>query len=204
MSIFQNPNPLENLQEFLINFLKGFNGFCYNIFRFGNVILFFIFLIMGINLLVNAKRIENQEKIYARNIEYIKKKGRIGTVIYILLSVGFISKILPVFLLWCFEPLFIPLFFCFPNLKEYYETATPLSAVNSFELGYSSMYYLFSLFSLISIIVIVYGLYLTFFNKKILRTKVKSHKLLAAGIHNVRNYSSLNNWVKITLFMNSF
>ena len=182
MSLFQNPNPLENLQDILINFLKGFNSLCYNIFRFGNVILFCIFLFMGISLLVNAKQIENHEKLYARNIEYIKKKGRVGTIIYILLSVGFISKILPVFLLWCFEPLFIPLFFCFPDFKDYYKAATSLNAVNSFELGYSSIYYLFSLLSLVSIIVIVYGLHLTFFNNKILRTKVKSHKILAAGI----------------------
>ena len=173
---------LEPLGEALANFLKGFNIICSNIFRFGNVILFIVFLIMGINLLVNAKDKEYQEKIFARNLELAKRKGRIGTGVCIVLSVAFLSKGLLVFLLWCFKSFSLPLVFLIPYLTDFYYQGDTLDALNAFELVNSSIFLLMSMISLISLIAIAFGIYLILFNKRILRSKLKPYKVLGAGL----------------------
>ncbi len=122
------PNILGPLIEFFSDLLEGFNVFCYYFFQYGNVVFFLIFLIMGINLLVNAKDKEYHEKIYARNLEFIKRRGRIGTVICLILSIAFLSKGFPVFLLWCFESFSVPLICLIPEVAEYYESGTTLNA----------------------------------------------------------------------------
>jgi hypothetical protein len=173
---------LESLGDFLLTLANGFNTVCSFIFQYGNIVFFIIFLLMGINLLFNAKNKEYHEKIYAKNLEYIKKRGRIGTVICILLSIGFLSKGFFVFLEWCFGSLPTPVFFYIGELKRYYHDATSVQVITSFSPLESSLYFLFSLFSLISIITVAFGIYLLFFNKRILRTKFKSHKILLAGV----------------------
>ena len=90
---------------FIDELIKGFNIFSSFLFQNGNYVLFIIFLTMGIVLLFNAKEVEEHQKLYARNLEYIKKKGRAGTLICILLAIGFLSKGLLVFLDWCFSSL---------------------------------------------------------------------------------------------------
>ncbi|MFX1499929.1 MAG: hypothetical protein ACFFDH_03075 [Promethearchaeota archaeon] len=132
--------------------------------------------------MVNAKEKEYHEKIYARNLEFIKRRGRIGTAICFLLSIAFLSKGFPAFLLWCLQSVPYPLICLFPGVKPYYDNGTTLNAVMSFDLGYTSIYFLFSLVSLISIFAVALGLYLTLFNKRVLRSKFKPQKILAAGI----------------------
>ena len=102
---------LEPLWDGLAKLLKVFNNICSIIFRFGNVVLFIEYLIMRINLLVNVKDKEYHEKIFARNFDQAKRKGRIGTGICIILSIAFLSKGLLVFLLWCFKSFTLPLIF---------------------------------------------------------------------------------------------
>jgi len=74
-------NPIGNTFNYFIEILKTFNKICYDIFQFGNVIMFLIFLFMSLNLLLSAREREYKEKINARNLIFLKKRGRIGTVI---------------------------------------------------------------------------------------------------------------------------
>ena len=71
-------NPINQIMGSLIDTLKTFNKVCYNVFQFGNVIMFLIFLFMALNLFLSAREIEYKEKISARNLEYLKKRDRIG------------------------------------------------------------------------------------------------------------------------------
>ena len=173
---------LEPIGEALVNLLKGFNQICSNFFRFGNVILFIVFLIMGINLLINAKDKEYHEKIFARNLEHAKRKGRIGTGICIILSIAFLSKGLLVLLLWCFKSFSLPLIFLIPNFTKVYHQGDTLNAISSFELVSSSVFLLMCMISLISLIAVAFGIYLILFNKRILRSKFKPYKILGAGL----------------------
>jgi len=172
----------KDLGEIFSTLAIGFNNFCSYILRNGNVVLFIIFLIMGLSLLYNAKEKEDHQRIYARNLEYIKKKGRAGSIICILIAIGFLSKGLLVFLDWCFASLPTPIFFSIAPFESFYVAATSIEAISSFTLVDSFLYFLFSLFSLMSIVVIAFGVYLVFFNKRILRTKFKSFKVLLGGI----------------------
>lgn len=173
---------LEGLGELLLTLAEGFNMVCYYIFKNGNIVFFIIFLSMGVNLLINAKEKEDHQKIYARNLEYVKKRGRTGTVVCILLSIAFPSKGLFIFLDWCFGFFPTPVFFWLGGLEEFYIRATSWEAINSFNTLESVLYFLFSLVSLISILTIAFGIYLVFFNRRIPRTKFKSYKILFAGI----------------------
>ena len=71
-------NPISQTMDSLTDSLKTFNKICYNVFQFGNVIMFLIFLFMALNLFLSARETEYKEKINARNLEYLKKRGRIG------------------------------------------------------------------------------------------------------------------------------
>lgn len=84
---FESFNPLTRLFAIIENLLRNFNEICYSIFRFGNFIMFLMFLFLGVNLLVSAKDKEYMEKLHARNMEYLKKKGRVGTIILLFLSI---------------------------------------------------------------------------------------------------------------------
>ena len=171
-----------NLGNFLLTLLNGFKTVCFYIFEYGNVVFFFFFLFMGIYLLFNARDKEEHDKIYARNLEYIKKRGRTGVFVCIVFSIAFLSKGLIIFLDWCFTFLPTPVFFSFEYTKKFYIDAVSLEAINNFNPLDSFLYFLFSLISLMSILIVAFGIYLVFFNKKILRTKFKSYKVLGGGL----------------------
>jgi len=85
-------NPEKFFQP-LLQFLKIINDYMYLFFQYGNLILFLSSLIMGILLLFNAREIEYDEKIHNK-IEMVKRRGRIGAAIYILIAFLFLSGIL--------------------------------------------------------------------------------------------------------------
>jgi len=70
-----NWGPLADLMEglgiFLLKLLKGFQEICYYIFTYGNFVFFFVFLLMGVYLLINAREKEEYERIYARNCKTV-------------------------------------------------------------------------------------------------------------------------------------
>jgi hypothetical protein len=172
----------QNLGSFFLILLNGFKTVCYFIFEYGNIVLFFFFLFLGVNLLINAREKEEHDRIYARNLEYIKKRGRTGTFICILFSIAFLSKGLLVFLDWIFTLLPTPVFFSFEYTRVFYVNAVSWEAVSNFNPSECFFYFIFSLLSLGSIMIVVYGVYLAFFNKRILRTKFKSYKVLFGGL----------------------
>ena len=100
MSVLENQlydesfNPIGNTFNYFIEILESFNKICYDIFQFGNVIMFLIFLFMSLNLLLSAREREYKEKINARNLMYLKKRGRIGTVICSFLGIGYLVKVI--------------------------------------------------------------------------------------------------------------
>ncbi len=173
---------MEGLGNFLLKILKSFQEICRFIFTNGNCLFFLFFLIMGVYLLINAKEKEEHERIYARNLEYIKKRGRTGIVVSMLLAVGFLSKGLIVFLDWCFGLFSTPIFFSFDGMEDFYNRATSWEAITLFNPLESFLYFLFSLISFFAILAFTFGIYLIFFNKRILRTKLKSYKVLIGGL----------------------
>lgn len=172
----------EDLGNFCEALIKGFNNFTSYLLQNGNCVLFLVFLIMGIILLFNAKEIEEHQKLYARNLEYIKKKGRAGTTICILIAIGFLSRGLLVFLDLCFSSLPIPIFFSYEPFRKFYVAATSVEAISDFSLYISFFYFISTIFSLLSLVCIAIGIYLAIFNKRILRTKFRSHRMILLGI----------------------
>ena len=53
----------KDLGEIFSNLAKGFNNFCSYILRNGNIVLFIIFLVMGLSLLYNAKEKEEHDSL---------------------------------------------------------------------------------------------------------------------------------------------
>lgn len=103
------------ISEFDLNnpinqFLEWLNSFFDFLFRSGNYILFLIFVIMGVVLLINAREKEYDEKIHGKT-EYVKRRGRIGTALCIVIAFGFLSGELTNFLYFIFslipEPQFL-------------------------------------------------------------------------------------------------
>ena len=84
-------DPLGNTLNYFIEIVKTFNKICYDIFQFGHIIMFLVFLFMSLNLLLSAREREYKEKINARNLMFLKKRGRIGTVICFFLGIGYLS-----------------------------------------------------------------------------------------------------------------
>ena len=104
-------NPIGNTFNYFIEILKTFNKICYDIFQFGNIIMFLVFLFMSLNLLLSAREREYKEKINARNLMFLKKRGRIGTVICFFLGIGYLVKVIPMIVLLCLKPFPAPLIF---------------------------------------------------------------------------------------------
>ena len=63
-------NPIGNTFKYFIEILESFNKICYDVFQFGNVIMFLIFMFMSLNLLLSAREREYKEKINARNLMF--------------------------------------------------------------------------------------------------------------------------------------
>jgi hypothetical protein len=166
----------------LANFLEGFCSLSFNIFIFGNYILFLIFLIMAFKLLSAAKYKEYHEKVFGRNLEYVKKHGRVGTSVCIFISIGFLFKILTILFFYMSETLPAPFIFNWLGLNHVYYNSTSLNTLNTLNLLEKSLVFLTGLVSLISVLLICIGLYLMFFNKRILRTRYKSGSVFFSGI----------------------
>ena len=166
----------------LIQVLEIFGEVCVNVFLFGNWILFLIFLAMGLNLLITAKEKENQERIRGRNLEYVKKRGRAGAVVFILFGVGFLFKGIPIFLLICFHSSSPPPIYHWLGCVYLYYKVSTLEDLQSLDLFESSLFLFIGLLSFISIILISFGIYLIVFNKRILRTKYKSYSFFVLGV----------------------
>jgi len=66
MTLHLNLNPLDDILESILESMAGlfraFNFFCYNIFQYGNLILFLFYLGLGGFLLVSAKNIEHKHR----------------------------------------------------------------------------------------------------------------------------------------------
>jgi len=168
------------LFTFVDQLINALSDFLYTIFRFGNYILFVIFVVLGIILYLNAREIEYRENIHGK-IEAQKKRGRAGSVLCIFIAFGFLSKIFIIFLFDFFnlfpEPELIirwdrGRFFTIDSLENTHTLPT-----------FDRLFYFFvSLLSLISILSIAFGVYLMFFNKFILRSRLKFFEFLIVGL----------------------
>jgi hypothetical protein len=181
-SLSESYNPLSETIESLIEAIKTFNKICYTIFQFGNFIMFLLFLLMGIHLYISAKNMEYKEQLNTINIEFVKKRGRIGTTIYFLLSLGFLVKILPVVILWLISPLPTPVLFNLFKLNEYYNTNSSLKEIYSHKTIITGFILFIGIISLSSILMISLGIYLILFNKTILQSELKAFELLFLGL----------------------
>ena len=168
------------LFSFVEQFINVLNDFLYLIFRFGNYILFVIFVVMGIVLYKSAREIEYRENIHGK-IEAQKKRGRAGSVLCIFIAFGFLSKVFTVFL--------YDIFILFPEPELMIRwVGDKLVTINTLENTLTLptyeriIFFLVSLFSLISILSIAFGVYLMFFNKFILRSRLKFLEFLFLGL----------------------
>ena len=135
---------------------------------------------MGIVLYRNAREIEYGEKIHGK-IEAQKKRGRAGTALCIFIAFGFLSKIFTIFL--------YDIFNMFPEPEIMIRwVGNKLVSVNSLDLTNTLptlerlVFFVVSLFSFTSILSIAFGIYLMFFNKFILRTRMKFLSFLFVGL----------------------
>ena len=176
-------NPIGNTLNYFIEiFLKAFNKICYDIFQYGNIFMFLIFLFMSLNLLLSAREKEYQEKINARNLEFLKKRGRIGTVICFFLGIGYLVKVIPILILLCLKPFPAPLIFNWLNISDYYDNETTLKDIYSYNVYETGLLFFICILSFCSTIMLTVALYLIFFNQRILYSKLKAAKLLVTGI----------------------
>ena len=67
MIILEQTNIIDDIVKSILEnfgfFFRGFNFVCYNIFQYGNLILFLFYLVLGGYLLVRAKNVEDKQKI---------------------------------------------------------------------------------------------------------------------------------------------
>ena len=99
-----------SILESMTGLFRGFNFVCYNIFQYGTLILFLFYLSLGGFLLVSAKNIEHKHRIYGKNLEFIKKRGRISAAILVSVAILFLFKALPFLLLWFSQGFTLPPF----------------------------------------------------------------------------------------------
>jgi len=169
-----------DLFTFMEEFIIILNDFLYAFFSLGNYILFGIFVVMGIVLYRNAREIEYGEKI-PRKIDSLKKRARTGTVLCIFIAFGFLSKILTVFLYDIFN-LFPEPEFVMRLVGGNLETINSLHMTNTLSISDRVLFFIISFLSFTSIVLIAFSMYLMFFNKFILRYKVKSLSFLFVGL----------------------
>ena len=176
LDYFSTPD-LSQIFEPFYQFFDGFNYFSYILLKNGNFLFFILFFLMGTILFINAREIEYDEKIHGK-VELVKRRGRIGSALLILLSLGFLSKDIFAFLFSVFnflpEPRFIVKFW---NEIDLYS----LENIHTLDLGQRTFFFFISSISLISILLIFIGIYLMLFNKFILRSKLKTFGFLGAG-----------------------
>lgn len=180
--MFDPPLDLDfgGILAFMEQILNAFSDFLYTIFFYGNYILFVIFVVMGIVLYLNAREIEHREEIHGK-IEAQKKRGRAGSVLCIFIAFGFLFKIITIFLYDLFN------LFPEPELIIRYDsgrffTIDSLKNTNTLHTLDRVFYFFVSLLSLTSILSIAFGVYLLFFNKFILRSRLKFFEFLIVGL----------------------
>ena len=180
--MFDPPLDLDfgGILAFMEQILNAFSDFLYTIFFYGNYILFVIFVVMGIVLYLNAREIEYRENIHGK-IEAQKKRGRAGSVLCIFIAFGFLFKIITIFLYDLFN------LFPEPELIIRYDsgrffTIDSLKNTNTLHTFDRAFYFLISILSLTSILSIAFGVYLLFFNKFILRSRLKFLHFLIVGL----------------------
>ena len=163
--------------EPILQLLDGFNYFVYTILKNGNYLLFVTFLIMSGVLILNAREKEYDEKVHGKE-EMVKSRGRIGMAIYFLLGFAFLSRELIGYLYKLFELLPEPAI-----LVQYMHEITSISLnnVHTLDIGGRTLFFLISFLSLVSILLVLVGIYLLFFNKFIIQSKLKFMVFLAAG-----------------------
>lgn len=177
MPDYFSTSDLSQILDPLNEFFNGFNYFFYTLFKNGNILFFFLFFLLGIILFINSREIEYDEKIHGKE-ELVKRRGRIGTILLILLSFGFLSKDLFAFLFSIFNNLPEPKLF----VKFMYEIDLySLENIHTLDLGHRTLFFFISSFSLISLLLIIIGIYLLLFNKFILRSKLKTFAFLGVG-----------------------
>lgn len=165
---------------FVEQIIIALTDFLYTIFFYGNYILFVIFVIMGIVLYKSAREIEYRENIHGK-MEAQKKRGRAGSVLCIFIAFGFLSKVFTVFL--------YDIFSLFPEpeilirwVGDKLVSINTLDMTNTLSIYDRLLFFLVSFSSLTAILSIAFGVYLMFFNKFILRSRLKFLEFLVLGL----------------------
>ena len=168
------------LFSFVEQIIIALTDFLYTIFFYGNYILFVIFVVMGIVLYKSAREIEYRENIHGK-MEAQKKRGRAGSVLCIFIAFGFLSKVFTVFL--------YDLFILFPEpeivirwVGDKLVSINTLNMTNTLSIYDRLLFFLVSFSSLTAILSIAFGVYLMFFNKFILRSRLKFLEFLVLGL----------------------
>jgi len=177
MLVYFSKFDFSEIFEPLIPFLNGFNNFFYVLFKKANYLFFFLFLIMSILLLINAREREYDEKVHGKE-ELVKKRGRIGMVIYFILAFAFLSEDLLKSLFQLFKILPEPAILL--GYMEDFDSIS-LNDVHSLNIGLRTLFFFINFLSLISLFLIIIGIYLMFFNKFILRSKLKFMAFIGVG-----------------------
>jgi len=164
----------------LTHFIEWLNSVFDFLFRFGNYILFLIFVIMGVVLLINAREKEYDEKIHGK-IEYVKRRGRIGTALCIILAFGFLSGKLTSFLYFIFSLIPEPQFFI-NYIGIGFTSVESLEMANALAPHEKCLFLFINFLSFCSIILISIGIYLMCFNKFIIRSKLKFLSFVFVGV----------------------
>ncbi len=176
---------VESILEGMTGFFRGFNFVCYNIFQYGNLILFLFYFVLGGYLLVRAKNVEDKHKIYGRNLDFVRKRGRISAIILMLVAILFLFKVIPYLLLWFGQSFTLPPFMIWLGGFEVENALNSINTLNDL-LPYDditiSFIFFIGLMSFISVILISLGFFLVVYNKNILRTKYKPISLIFLGI----------------------
>ena len=178
-------NIIGSILETMTGFFRAFNFVCYNIFQYGTIILFLFYLGLGGYLLVSAKNVEDKQKIYGKNLEFIKKRGRVSAAILLIVAVLFLFKVLPFFILWFTRYLTLPPFviwFGGVEVKDALNSIITIKDLLSYDDIMISFIFFIGLMSFISVILISLGFVLVIYNKRSLRTKYKPINLIIIGI----------------------
>ena len=166
-------------------FLEDLIFFCYNLFQYANLILFLFYLGLGFYLLKSAKNIEDKLKTYGKNLEFIKKRGRISAAILLTIAILFLFKALPLLLLWMIQIFTLPPFviwFGGPNVQDALNSMVTIKDLIVYDDFTISIVFFIGLMSFLSVILISYGFFLSVYNKSVLRTKSKPFSLIFIGI----------------------
>lgn len=176
---------VESFLESLTGVFRGFNFVCYNIFQYTNLILFLFYFVLGGYLLVSSKNVEDKQKIYGRNLDFIRKRGRISAAILVFVAILFLFKVIPFLLLWFDQSFTLPPFVIWFGGFEVEDALNSIITINDL-LPYDditiSFIFFTALMSFISVILISLGFFLVVYNKNILRTKYKPISLIFLGI----------------------